>query len=151
MSPGFQPIFFGDCHPHMLHGPQGPHGAGIFLPTFALKKNHPNVRKNIPYMEYMGSTNQWPLHRFFFGGTYYKDYYKAYGSGNIPTKHGLIWYSSSILGSWNRWTNFGLGDLSIKVMVSSWNTPTVYRKRISSVEVPKKFKQRTWGCNSEGT
>ena len=30
--------------------------------------------------------------------------YKAYGrplSGNIPTKYGLIWSSTSILGSWN--------------------------------------------------
>ena len=26
---------------------------------------------------------------------------KAYVYGNIPTKYGLIWYSTSILGSWN--------------------------------------------------
>jgi len=64
--------------------------------------------------------------------------YKAYirpMQGNIPTKYGLIWYSTSILGSWNShwkkafscnnnlcsWANWDLHFLKIPWLLGNWN------------------------------
>jgi hypothetical protein len=67
------------------------------LPLFHGKSIHKRMIWGIPISGNPNIAMEWPCNRNrLIGGTYH--FLKAYFSGNIPTKYGLIRYSTSILG-----------------------------------------------------
>ena len=100
----------------------------VFPPWIERRDRREIYGRSIEYDEFL-FFNHWPLQEPKFDWRYrfhlfLAKKFQAYFWGNIPAKYGLIWYSTSILGSWNsHWLRFlGLAGWS-RAMI--WTSITV--------------------------